>query len=178
VEKKLIFKRIPRDNECWTNIGTIGGDTSDQCDALACPGDWIVNPSVRQVRWHEATRVPRIRPCLVPHLISCSTRNELGCRTRSRRDPRSTRGYHPTDIRPPLIHQRYGTGLQPGVTDKNATESIQENLLIKPFSGYSANFGESQWVSVVKCVEDSGPKLVDFRPPLIHRICGTELQPG
>jgi hypothetical protein len=55
-----------------------------------------------------------------------------------------------------------GTGLQPAVTDKNAIEIIREDLFIKPFSRYSANFGESQWASVVKCVEDSGHELVDL----------------
>jgi hypothetical protein len=46
--------------------------------------------------------------------------------------------------------------------DKNATESVREDIFIEPFSGYSANFRESQWASVVKCVEDSGHELVDL----------------
>jgi hypothetical protein len=66
------------------------------------------------------------------------------------------------DLRPPLIRRRCGTGLQPGVTDKNAIERIREDLFIELFSGYSANFGESQWAPVVKCVEDSGHVLVDL----------------
>jgi hypothetical protein len=66
------------------------------------------------------------------------------------------------DFRPPLIHGRRGTGLQPGVTGKNAIESVRGDLFIELFSGYSANFGQSQWASVVKRVEDSGHELVDL----------------
>jgi hypothetical protein len=62
-----------------------------------------------------------------------------------------------------LVHfrGRSATELQPVVANNNGIESIREDLFIELFSDYSANFGDGQWASVVKCVEDSGQELVD-----------------